>query len=186
MKYPSIGLWLLCCTVSSQPAVAAERQVEACTDPCLKAAIAMHYLQSPFLSPFRINITVKDSQVTLEGSVADEGERALAGQIATGMDGVTDVVNHIRIEPAASAQHPAIPPIDCLADDTALAERVRTQLYWNRVTHSMALDVTARDGIVTLRGEAADPHQAELARLITLNTCGVKRVDNELKARPKQ
>jgi osmotically-inducible protein OsmY len=98
------------------------------------------------------------------------------------MDGVNDVVNHIRVEPAASAQHPAIPPIDCLADDTELAERVRTQLYWNRATHGMALDVTANNGTVTLRGEAADPHQAELARLITLNTCGVKHVDSALQA----
>jgi len=182
MKYPCLGLWLLCCTL---PASAAGTQAEACTDPCLKAAIAMHYLQSPFLSPFRIDITVADSVVTLEGSVPDEGERALAGEIATGLDGVTDVVNHIRVEPAASSQHPLIPTVDCLADDTALAERVRTQLYWNRATHGMTVDVTARDGIITLRGEAADPHQAELARLIALNTCGVKRVDDTLQASPE-
>lgn len=179
MKYLHVVLWLFCCAL---PASAAETQVKACTDPCMKAAIAMHYLQSPFLSPFRIDITVKDSLVTLEGSVADEGERALASEIAAGMDGVTDVVNHIRVEPAASAQHPAIPPIDCLVNDTELAERVRTQLYWNRATHGMALDVTANNGTVTLRGEAADPHQAELARLITLNTCGVKHVDSALQA----
>ena len=179
MKYSFLGLWLLC---SALPASATETPVEACTDPCKKAAIAMHYLQSPFLSPFRIDITVKDSVVTLEGSVADEGERALAGQIAAGMDGVSNVVNRIRIEPEKSAQYSAIPPLDCLTDDRTLTGRVRTQLYWTRATHGMALDVTARDGIVTLRGEAADHHQAELARLITLNTCGVKRVDSYLKA----
>jgi len=179
MKYPCPGLWLLICVL---PATATGAQTEACTDPCLKAAIAVHYLQSPFLSPFRIDITVKDSVVTLEGSVADEGERALASEIATGLDGVTNVVNRIRVEPAASAQHPVMPPVDCLADDAALADRVRTQLYWNRATHGLAVDVTANDGTVTLRGQAADPHQAELARLITLNTCGVKRVDSALQA----
>lgn len=183
MKHPCLGLWLLCCalpvTASGTP------QAEACTDPCKKAAIAMHYIQSPFLSPFRIDITVEDSVVTLEGSVTDEGERALAGEIASGLDGITDVVNRIRVEPAAPAQHSTIPPVDCLADDTVVANRVRSQLYWNRATHGMSVDVTALDGIITLHGEAADPHQAELARLITLNTCGVKRVDSDLKAPPE-
>ena len=44
----------------------------------------------------------------------------------------------------------------------------------------MKAEVFARDGTVTLRGQAADPQQAELARLIALNTCGVKRADNQL------
>jgi osmotically-inducible protein OsmY len=73
-----------------------------------------------------------------------------------------------------------------VADDAVLADRVKSQLYWNRDTHGMAVNITARDGIVTLRGEAADPHQAELARLITLNTCGVRRVDSTLQTRSER
>jgi hyperosmotically inducible protein len=182
MKYPFLGLLLLCCSLSAS---ATGTETEACTDSCLKAAIALQYLQSPFLSPFRIGIRVEDAVVTLDGNVADEGERALAGEIANGLEGVSDVVNRIRVEPAASAQHPGISPVDCLADDASLADRVRTQLYWNRTTHGMAVDVKANDGTVTLRGQAADPHQAELARLITINTCGVKRVESALQTDPE-
>jgi len=40
--------------------------------------------------------------------------------------------------------------------------------------------ITANDGIVTLQGPAADAQQAELARLITVNTCGVKQVNSDL------
>jgi osmotically-inducible protein OsmY len=146
----------------------------------------MQYIRSPFLSPFRIDIVVTDSVATLEGTVSDEGERALAGEIAAGLEGITNVVNRIRVEHAASAQRPAGPAVDCVADDAVLADRVKSQLYWNRDTHGMAVNITARDGIVTLRGEAADPHQAELARLITLNTCGVRRVDSTLQTRSER
>jgi osmotically-inducible protein OsmY len=183
MKYPRLwlGLWLLCCMLPA----AAGTPDKACTDPCLQAAIAALYIRSPFLSPFRIDIKVQDSVATLEGIVADAGERSLAEEIATGVDGITAVVNHIRVEPSTSAQQPVKFPLDCLTDDDALADRVKTQLYWNRATHGMAVKASARDGVITLRGQATDRHQAELARLITLNTCGVKQVDNRIRLMSK-
>jgi osmotically-inducible protein OsmY len=178
MKYNFLGLWLLLCAL---PAAAAETPSEACTDPCLKAAITMLYIRSPFLSPFQLGITVKDSVVTLDGRVFEPGESQLAEEIATGVDGVTAVVNRIRIEPATPAQQTGTTAtVDCLTDDAGLAERVKAQLHWNRATHGMLLAVSARDGIVTLRGSAADRQQAELARLIAINTCGVNRVNSEL------
>ncbi len=178
-----LGLWLLCCGLS---VAAAGTSVEACNDPCLKATIAALYIRSPFLSPFTVDITVKDSIATLEGAVSDADERALAEEIATGVDGITAVVNRIRVEPSMSAEHLAKPPIDCLTDDAALTDRVRTQLYWNRTTHDMEIKVSARNGVITLRGQATDPQQAELAKLIALNTCGVKQVDSQLETMSKR
>jgi osmotically-inducible protein OsmY len=176
MRYSNLGLWLLCCAL---PVAAAGTRDEACTAPCLKAAIAALYIRSPFLSPFQVDIEVDDSVVTLEGTVSDAGERALAQEIAAGIDGITAVINRIRIDPSTSAQRVMGPPVDCLTGDDALADRVKAQLHWNRATHGLTIEVSARDGIVTLRGQVADPQQAELARLIALNTCGVKRVDNQ-------
>jgi hyperosmotically inducible protein len=182
MKTLSLGLWLLC---SALPAAAAGTQDPACTDPCLKAAIAALYIRSPFLSPFRVDITVQDSVVTLEGAVSDAGEHALAEEIAASVEGITAVVNHIRVDPSASPQGPSGPPFDCLTDDDALADRVKTQLHWHRTTHGMAVDVSARDGVVTLRGETADRQQAQLVRLIALNTCGVKQVNSQIQTKPQ-
>jgi len=178
MKHTCLGLWLLCCVL---PVAAAETQNDACTDPCLKAAIAVLFLRSPFLSPFKLGISVKDSVATLDGTVSGPGQSQLAEEIATGVDGVTAVINRIRVEPSTSAQHSAaIPMVDCVTDDAGLADRVKAQLHWNRSTHGMAIAVTASEGIVTLQGPAADAQQAELARLIAINTCGVKRVNSDL------
>ena len=183
MKYTYLAVWLIS---SVLPVAAAGTQGKACTDPCLKAAITTLYIRSPFLNPFQIGITVEDSVATLEGTVTDKGERALAEELAAGLEGITGVINRIHIEPSASAQHPTGIPVDCLANDTALSDRVEAQLNWNRATHGMAVDISTHDGIVTLRGQAIDPHQAELARLITINTCGVKQVNSLLQTISKQ
>jgi osmotically-inducible protein OsmY len=177
MKLPSLAVWLLGCSL---PVAVAGGPDEVCTDPCLKAAIAALYIRSPFLSPFQIGIRVKDARVTLEGAVSDPSELALAEEIAAGVEGISSVVNSIRVDPSASQQRAIGPPAECLTDDDALADRAKTQLRWHRATHGMVVDVSARDGVVTLRGQAASPQQAELARLIVLNTCGVKRVDSQL------
>jgi osmotically-inducible protein OsmY len=68
----------------------------------------------------------------------------------------------------------------------ALSNRVEAQLYWNRATHGMAVDVSTHDGIVTLQVQSTDPQQAELASLITINTCGVKQVNSQLQTISKQ
>jgi osmotically-inducible protein OsmY len=177
MKYKPLGLWLLWCAL---PIAAAQAQDRVCADPCLKAAIAALYIHSPFLSPFRIDISVDDAVATLEGTVSDPGERALAGEIAAGLDGITAVVNRIQVDPAAAEAPTAAEPLACATDDETLAERVEAQLHWHRPTHGMKVQVAAEDGVVTLRGSAADKHQAELARLIALNTCGVKHVESRL------
>lgn len=176
MKFRLMGLWLLC---TALPA-AAGIHAEVCTDPCLKAAIAALYIRSPFLSPFRINIEVADSVATLGGRVSEPGERALAAEIAASVDGISAVVNRIRVEPSASAQRAAGPPIACRTDDATLVKRVTAQLHWHRATHGMTVEVSAHDGVVALAGQAANAQQAELARLIAVNTCGVQRVTIQL------
>ena len=179
MQYRFMALWLLCMTL---PTAASGVRAEVCTDPCLKAAIAALYIRSPFLSPFRIDIQVTDSVATLQGRVAGPGERALAEEIAASVDGITAVVNRIRVEPRASEQRAGGATIECLTDDATLAKRVEAQLHWHRATHDMAVDISVRDGVVTLSGQAASAQQAELARLIAVNTCGVKRVVSELQS----
>ncbi|MGD8842603.1 MAG: BON domain-containing protein [Gammaproteobacteria bacterium] len=180
MKNRLKQLWLLCLFL---PAATYGVNNAVCTDPCLKAAIAALYLRSPFLSPFSIDIKVTDAVATLQGTVATLPERRLAEEVAASVDGLRSVVNNIHVKPSASAEAAAGRPVECLADDATLARRVRAQLRWNRATHGMVVEVSSRDGAVTLDGEASNAQQAELARLIVLNTCGVQQVTSRLQLR---
>ena len=171
---------LLACSLWIAGAQGAAAATAACTDPCLKATLASLYIRSPFLSPFELQIRVKDAVVTLEGTVSDEDKRDLAVEIARGIEGVREVVDHLQIDPESAPRPPVAGPA-CRADDALLAERVRSQLYWNRNTHGLTLQVTASNGIVTLQGEVATRSEAALARLIALNTCGVSEVHSKLR-----
>jgi len=176
MKYVSIIFaCCLCMTAAASPAAAPA----ACSDPCLKAAIASLYIHSPFLSPFEIRISVDNAVVTLEGTVSDEDKRDLAVEIATGMEGVSQVVDRLQIDPDRESK-PSVAGPACGADDELLAERVRSQLYWNRNTHGLTLQVSASNGVITLQGNVPTHGDAALARLIALNTCGVSKVRNQL------
>lgn len=172
------SLWVV-----SLPGIATATQ--ACSDPCLKAAIASLYMRSPFLSPFEIAISVHDATVTLEGVVADANERDLAVEIARSIEGIREVVDYLEIDPDSRAEPAGAVPA-CDADDAPLAERVRSQLYWNRNTHGLSLQVTASNGVVTLQGEVASRSEAALARLIALNTCGVSQVNSRFRVLPEE
>ena len=156
-----------------------------CTDPCLKATVATLFIRSPFLSPFRVDISVRDGVATLQGTVSDAGERDLAEETVWSVDGISAVVNQIQVDTAISAKGLGESPVGCRTSDDELADRVRTQLYWHRPTHGMAVEISVRNGIITLKGMAADPGQARLAGLIAQNTCGVNKVVNQITPVPQ-
>ena len=174
------ALLILVCSLCIAVVPGIATATSACSDPCLKAAIASLFMRSPFLSPFEIEISVHDASVTLDGVVAGADERSLAVEIARSIEGIRQVVDHLQIDPDSTAG-PADTGFACDTDDISLAERVRSQLYWNRNTHGLTLQVAASDGIVTLQGEASSRSEAALARLIALNTCGVSQVNNLLR-----
>jgi osmotically-inducible protein OsmY len=177
MNIRYILLCLLCYTLMAPGLLAQEKM---CTDPCLKATVATLFIRSPFLSPFRVDISVRDGVATLQGTVSDPGERDLAEETVWSVDGISAVVNQIQVDPAISAKGRGESPVGCRTSDDALADRLRTQLYWHRPTHGMAVEISVRNGIVTLKGMAADPGQAGLAGLIAQNTCGVSKVVNQI------
>jgi hypothetical protein len=171
---------LLACSLGIALAQSVAAATVACTDPCLKAALASLYIRSPFLSPFALQIRVENAVITLEGTVSDKGKRDLAVEIARGIEGVSEVVDHLQVDPESAPEPPVAGPA-CRADDALLAERVRSQLYWNRNTHGLSLEISASNGVVTLQGEVATRSEAALARLIALNTCGVSEVHSKLR-----
>jgi len=68
-------------------------------------------------------------------------------------------------------------------DDRTLVERVRAEL--GRVmTHVRAVDVDARDGCVTLRGDVLE-HEAEAALAAARTTRGVRSVEDALVRHPE-
>ena len=80
----------------------------------------------------------------------------------------------------------AAAPLTALAvDDEALAIKIGSELDRNRVTDHARIEVSSRDGFVTLTGAADSSHQKRLASEIARRFPGVTAVENRLRVVPE-
>lgn len=80
----------------------------------------------------------------------------------------------------ADAPPPRIDPASNAANDDALAARVRAAIAAEPGLRSLAVNVNAADGIVTLFGTADTPTRSHQAAMAALNVDGVRSVKNEM------
>ena len=138
------------------------------------------YALNRHLNPFDIKVDVENGRATLSGSVESEVERDLAEQLALGIEGVNKVDNQLLVDPRASARSDDRPSLAQRFDDATLAATVKSRLLWNSNTDGLDIQVKARDGEVTLTGNAETPAAKELAGALAANTEGVREVFNHL------
>lgn len=69
--------------------------------------------------------------------------------------------------------------------DISVTDSVRTSIARNPELTGMPLEVTADNGVVTLRGYVQKIRQADIAAAIAQNTPGVSRVENHIVVRPR-
>lgn len=123
-----------------------------------------------YLQDDDISLESIDGVVTLTGTVADASHRSLAGDTVASLPGVTAVDNQL-IE---SGQTPAD------KSNAWLINKVKTTLLLHRNVNGSGTEVTAENGIVTLRGQATSNAQKDLTTEYAKDVEGVKDVVNEM------
>jgi osmotically-inducible protein OsmY len=117
-----------------------------------------------------INLVVNNGEVTLRGNVNTQYERSQAEKDVSGVLGVQNVVNNIKIdwEPRYL--------------DRALIERIDDRLMQNWKTSSVAIKITVsvQNGTAVLTGQVDTWSQYDEAARVASLTNGVRRVDNRL------
>ena len=114
----------------------------------------------------------------------------MAGMLALALAACGDETPPPRIPkaapPAAPAPEAKAPPAPKLAEpaqpsaDQALADRVKAALRAERGINAEGIDITVKDGTVTLFGTAETKMKREMAGKIAAAVAGVKSVDNKL------
>jgi osmotically-inducible protein OsmY len=130
------------------------------------------------VNAFDVTVEVEGSIVTLRGTVDNLKARRSAERDARLTSGVSFVRNRIKVQSGAPS-------------DTPLAERVRAALGRNPLTGRHAIDVSARDGVVYLKGVVdsrsekaeVDSYREMHAALENAYEGGATRVDNDLVVR---
>ena len=150
--------------ITSAPVRASE------TDSKIESSFKKTYVYKTYLKDDAINTEAKDGVVTLTGTVAEESHKTLAQETVASLPGVTRVDNQLATKAEAAAENA----------DTWMGRKVKTSLMFHQNVSASKTTVEVKDGIVTLKGEAASAAQKELTTEYAKDIEGVKQVKNEM------
>ena len=139
-------------------------------DDRIESTARKSYVFKTFLQNDDIKIESNDGNVTLTGIVADNFNKSLAQETVAGLPGVKSVDNRLEVKnepPTANS-------------DAWLRDKVKSTLMFHRSVSASTTEVNVKDGIVTLRGDAATEAQRDLTTEYAKDVEGVKGVNNEM------
>jgi len=140
------------------------------TDDRIESSAKNSYVFKTYLKGDDIKIRSKDGVVTLTGSVSEETHKSLAQDTVADLPGVKSVDNKLEFKGERPAEN----------SDSWVHMKVKTALLFHRNVSGLKTEVTVKDGIVTLRGEASSQAQKDLTTEYVKDVEGVKDVKNEM------
>ena len=139
-------------------------------DDGIVSSVKNTYVFKTYLKDDAVKIVAKDGAVTLTGTVAEESHKTLAQETAASLAGVTRVDNQLVTKAEVAAEK----------SDTWIGRKVKLALLVHRSVSYAKTTVEVKDGIVTLKGEAASMAQKELTTEYAKDIEGVKEVKNDM------
>ena len=139
-------------------------------DSRIELSAKQSYAFVTYLQGDDIKIQSNDGAVTLTGIVSENFHKLLAQETVAGLPGVKSVDNRLEVKgepPTANS-------------DAWLRDKVKVTLLFHRSVSAGTTEVDVKDGIVTLRGDAASQAQKELTTAYARDVEGVKDVKNEM------
>ena len=144
----------------------------------LEADIVYALLTDPTTDRGELTVEAGDfGDVTLRGTVDSGAERRAAELLVKSIAGVQEVANEIQVNRGSARL------------DGEILDDVRRTLQWNARVDSDGIDVSVRDGVVTLAGEVGDGAQKRHAALASwvagvaqVNTTALKVVPTRLRS----
>lgn len=139
-------------------------------DSRIESSAKQSYLFKTYLQGDDIKIESREGAVTLTGIVADNFHKSLAQETVAGLPGVKSVDNRLEVKGAPPTAN----------SDAWLRDKVKVTLLFHRSVSAGTTEVDVKDGIVTLRGNAASQAQKGLTTEYAKDVEGVKDVKNEM------
>ncbi|RQW82439.1 MAG: BON domain-containing protein [Geobacter sp.] len=140
------------------------------TDERIESSAKKSYVFKTYLKGDDIKIQSKDGVVSLTGTVSEESHKSLARETVASLPGVKSVDNKLEIKGEVPAAY----------TDAWLITKVKSTLLFHRNVNATGTEVLAKDGTVTLRGEATSKAQKDLTTEYAKDVEGVKNVQNEM------
>ena len=165
----------------------APRAAEQNSPDWIVTRVQARYFADPQIGTRDIQVTSNNGVVTLSGRVGSERERQEAVTIARSVEGVTQVDDRLTVQPASGAVATTGTTTEELArrlDDSRVTSSIQSKFFLDNTMKTRRIDVTTRQGVVTLRGEVASDNERAQALLLARTTEGVDRVEDNLTVNP--
>jgi len=138
-------------------------------DDRIESSARKSYVFKTYLKSDDIKVESRNGVVTLTGTVGQESHKSLAQETVASLPGVKSVDNKLEIKGERPAEN----------SDAWLVTKVKTTLLFHKNVSAMT-EVSAKDGIVTLRGTADNKAEKDLTTEYAKDVEGVKDVNNEM------
>lgn len=178
----------------------AGRASEKLADSWLATKIQAQYFADKDVKARNIVVSARDGVVTLKGRVETPGAREQALQIAKNTDGVLHVEDQLTLGSGPAASPAALtapqpptapvatsgvtpspePPIAERLNDSGITASIQSKYFLDGNLKGRRIEVDARLGVVTLRGEVESDNERAQALILARTTEGVQRVEDAL------
>ena len=145
------------------------------TDVELKTDVLSELQYEPSVKVTDIGVLVKDGTVTLNGYVTNYGEKWEAVRAVKRVAGVKAIADDIEIKLPTSLRR----------TDGDIANAAANQINWSTTIPVGTVEVTVREGWITLEGEVDQWYLKNSAGNVVQHLSGVKGVSNLISIAPK-
>jgi len=128
----------------------------------------------PIVDPAHIGVAVDQGVVTLTGHVGNFAQKLAALSAVRRVKGVHAIADEIEVRY----------PFETPTSDDEIAMRATNVLSWDSVVPSNAIQVTVRDGLVTLTGKVGWFYQKSSAERDVRRLAGVRGVVDNIEIEP--
>ncbi|SJN59220.1 BON domain-containing protein [Vibrio ruber] len=163
---------------SSTAVLASDQWKKESMDAWLDGKAETTLLLNTNLNSFDINTDVKNQVVTLTGSVNNDLEKSLAGELVAGLDGVKKVNNKLMVVNADKPKSDS--DASAVLTDSKITTVVKTRLLMETNVSGTDINVTTDNQTVTLTGQVNSDAEHDLALSIANNTNDVNKVIDKL------
>lgn len=183
----SLGLAVLAPALFATPASAAERSAtQRVDDAAITAQVKTRLLADETTRGININVDTEDGVVTLRGTAPTAAAKAHAEEIAKAVDGVQVVANSLIVgdssmnpQTATAKTKEVAEEGEHMAGDAWITTKVKSQLLADSDVKGLDINVSTKDGIVTLAGRVPTTAMRDKAISLTKDVKGVKKVNTQ-------
>ena len=161
------------------PHALAERTAgETLDDTTVQASVKAALADSDAVKASEIDLETYKGEVQLAGFVATEAEKAAAGTIAAGVEGVTKVNNSLVVSAPDRSMGQTL-------DDQTAETKIKAALLGDEVVAGLEVNVEVRRGVALLSGFTETAAQKARAGELAGQVEGVTDVRNAVIVKPK-